>query len=65
MKEKQTGRKKQSDKNSLYSHTDSPLTTVVRLPESEAGGIGLSTGWQWQVEEQSVCGSWKVKLIQQ
>ncbi len=41
-----------------------PLTAIVRLPESEAGGVGLSTGWQRQVEEQSVSGSWEVKLIQ-
>lgn len=41
-----------------------PLTAVVRLPESEAGGVGLSAGWQGQVEEQGVSGSWEVKLIQ-
>lgn len=41
-----------------------PHTTVVRLPESEARGIGLSACWQGQVEEQSVSGSWEVKLIQ-
>lgn len=41
-----------------------PRTTVVRLPESEAGGVCLSTGRQRQVEEQSVSGSWEVKLIQ-
>lgn len=40
------------------------LTAVVRLPESEAGGVGLSAGWQGQVEEQGVGGSWEVKLIQ-
>lgn len=40
------------------------LTTVVRLPESEAGSVGLSAGWQGEVEEQSVSGSWEVKLIQ-
>lgn len=39
-------------------------TAVVRLPESEARGIGLSACWQGQVEEQSVSGSWEVKLIQ-
>lgn len=48
----------------MCNHTMCPHTAVVRLPESEAGGVGLSAGWQWQVEEQSVCGSWEVKLIQ-
>lgn len=41
-----------------------PLTAVVRLPEPKASGICLSTGWQWQVEEQSISGGWEVKLIQ-
>lgn len=41
-----------------------PLTAVVGLPESEAGGVGLSAGRQWQVEEQSVRGSWEIELIQ-
>lgn len=40
----------------LSFDTMRPLTTVVRLPESEPRGIGLSTGWQGQVEEQSVSG---------
>lgn len=41
------------------------LTTIVRLPESKSSGIRLSTGRQRQVEEQSVCRSREVKLIQQ
>lgn len=48
----------------VRDQTKCPLTTVVRLPESEAGGVGLSAGRQRQMEEQSVSGSWEVKLIQ-
>lgn len=41
----------------------SELTTVVRLPQSKAGGVGLSTGWQGKVEEECVGGGGEVELI--
>lgn len=58
------GEKKQMWQIYTCNQTEHPLTAVVRLPESEAGGVGLSAGWQGQVEEQGVSGSREVKLIQ-
>lgn len=48
----------------LLEWTKRPLTAVVWLPESKAGGVGLSAGRQRQMEEQSVSGGREVKLIQ-